>query len=270
MKNKLNKVIAAGALVASIVPAASLAASLDLGSSNAASVGVTVGGGSSSSSANGNVNANMNVGVKAGANSSSSAMTDEMSESNATSGNITVGGTADVNANGSISINGDDARLLSDSSVAPIAAANVSSDTDLKTYAQVVARGDTSVKNVDVKGNDVSVTYERPARLFGFLPVNIKETAHVTVDANGKANVNVDKSWWSFLASDDLQSDQVTSDINASLNANAAVSANGSLTASQKAMILSAIENAESRVYANANASAHANLTASSTGSVSY
>ncbi len=128
-------------------------------------------------------------------------------------------------------------------------ATQVESDDQLKAYSQTVSQKDTSVSDISSADSSVSVSFKRPAKLFGFIPVHLKEKATVNVDAEGKSSVTVTKSWWSFLTSSNLKSDDLSSRIASKVASEGSLSANATLSASAKAKILSDIQVAASTVY---------------------
>ena len=206
-------------------------------------------GGQADTSANASVSgaaANVNVSGSLG-NGSSSVNTAGSASS-----------TASNNDSGSaiLNVSGGDVRGMSTVDMRVSSPAQVQTSDDLQSYAQVLARQDASVDSVVSDTSSVNVVFARPAHLFGFIPVTIKDDANVSVDANGKLVVSVNKPWWSFLASGNFQEDQVKAKIeNAVAAMNNSVQANASLTASQKAEILSAIADSETSVYATSTAS---------------
>jgi len=119
-----------------------------------------------------------------------------------------------------------------------------------------------SAPAVDTSSNtSVSVTYVHPAKLFGFIPMSLSEKATVSTDAQGKATVNVHKPWWSIFASSGADSATFAAKINAGLqDQSASIDAQGNLSASAKAALVSQIETAAQATY-NASASASANTT---------
>jgi len=77
------------------------------------------------------------------------------------------------------------------------AAFEVESDTDLKAYATVLMQADENVSDVSLSEDMVSVRYQQPAELFGFIESSL--TVEASVDAQG--TVTVSYPWYSFLYS---------------------------------------------------------------------
>jgi hypothetical protein len=104
--------------------------------------------------------------------------------------------------------------------------AQVSTGTDLNTYADAAMHSDSNIQNVQLSNTAVAMTYSEPGKLFGFIPVSLSTKA--AVDASG--NVTVSYPWYHFLVSTNdanLKSDlqariQSTMDNDASASANAA------------------------------------------------
>jgi hypothetical protein len=132
------------------------------------------------------------------------------------------------------------------------AAINIgSNDATLNADAQSIAQSDASVSAVSTSNNNVSISYNVPARLFGFIPVNMTETASVDTSAQGSTpKVSVHRSWWSFLASTNSNADTSTFSSNISSRIGA--------SASSQATIMADIESA-----ARASMSSSANVSGS-------
>jgi hypothetical protein len=130
-----------------------------------------------------------------------------------------------------------------------VSSAAVQTDTDLQAYDAAIVKSDASVGAVSTSDNAVTVSFNRPAKLFGFIPVTAKESVNVVADAQGKETVSVSKSWWSFLASTNFQSDTLSSAIQSKLSSEGTLSTNATLSASAKAKILSDIQASSDAVY---------------------
>ncbi len=197
-------------------------------------------GASSGSNANANSNVNENSDVIINDASGTGA---DVSVNGA---DMSVGGTADI------SLKGDDVRSSGNVDTSISSAAQVGSNVELESYAKTVAYNNATVDVVSTSDNQVAVTYKRPAKLFGFIPVHVKETVKVDVNAEGTASVSVGKSWWAFLAADDLMTGTVSAKLESTLSAHGAfdTSAGASLSAAAKAQILSVINSSEDAVYA--------------------
>jgi hypothetical protein len=125
----------------------------------------------------------------------------------------------------------------------------VESDSDLEAFANVLVHNDESVKAISAKDNEVIVVYRRPAKLFGFIPVTVKEEVEVTVDDEGEESVDIDKSWWAFLATTDLRSDELAADLESKLSSQGSLAMDANLSASAKARVLSEIQTTANALY---------------------
>lgn len=70
---------------------------------------------------------------------------------------------------------------------------------DLRTQAAALVSEDARVSSVVLSNTKVSLSYQEPAKLFGFINVNVP--VEVSVAANGSTSVNY--PWYSFLLSSD-------------------------------------------------------------------
>jgi hypothetical protein len=205
-------------------------------------------GGAQASQAASLLDTSISVGASYDASTGSAAV----SNAGATSSvNMAVSGTMPSTL--TISVNGDDARSNSNLDTSVSSDAQVQNDASLNTYAEVIAHNDSNVQSVDVNNDQVSMTIDQPAKLFGFIPTTMTEQAVVSVDANGQVQVTTHKPWWAFLASDN--SDLLVADIKANLGNSA--SASGALSAQAKAKILTAIESA-AKTFENISVSSSA------------
>lgn len=99
---------------------------------------------------------------------------------------------ASVEADATISLTRDDAT---DTETLVESTAAVETSSDLRAYASGVLQSDTRIERADLSAEAVTVEYEQPGRLFGFVPVAVTVTA--TVDSSG--NVTVDYPWYGFM-----------------------------------------------------------------------
>jgi len=190
--------------------------------------------------------ASIGIGVGADYTASSGSSLSSDTTGDASSGSVTTNTNTTTGVN--LMVVGASIRSSGNIDQSINSSAQVQSDDSLNSYAQVVANNDPAINTVSATGNDVTVTYNRPAHLFGFIPVTMNEDANVTVDSTGKAVVAVNKPWWAFLASTSAQSDKFAAAIQSAIN-NGSLTVNGSLSASDKAKVLSAIESADATVY---------------------
>ena len=79
----------------------------------------------------------------------------------------------------------------------------VSNETELKSYATVVVNKNESVEKVEAKQKELAVTYKSKAKLFGFIPLTVKNKAEVTLTENENSTVaskvKVKMPWYKFL-----------------------------------------------------------------------
>jgi len=81
-----------------------------------------------------------------------------------------------------VSLSGDTEVLIADND-------------DVTLYNQLVIEERPVVKKITTEGNEVRVSYNQPARLFGFIPRTV--SADIVVSADGE--VNIAMPWYSFL-----------------------------------------------------------------------
>jgi hypothetical protein len=90
---------------------------------------------------------------------------------------------------------------------------------------------------------EVSVTYERPTKLFGFIPTTIEEKATVEMNAFGKAVVDVDRSWWSIFTTSDTRSSEFEDAIKSRVeNQDIAITGESRISILTKTNLISQIE----------------------------
>jgi hypothetical protein len=241
----------------------------------AVNVGAGVTGSAGSNGANTAVNSNTNVDVKVdlGANgsASSSGNGSSGSGSGSTSGSASGDSSVSVDANGALDIvpilitRADvDTNAVESTSVS---AANVKSDADLKGFVAAEIKGDKNVSQVETSAENVAVTYNQHAKLFGFIPVKVKATA--VVDANG--DVSVSYPWWTVLAATDKAAleAELQAKVDAAFSANqngadasASAEATAKLSSDAQARLVSEIRKVMETKF-NASAAANASADAS-------
>ena len=159
-----------------------------------------------------------------------------------------------------------DMHTTSASSVGGIPAAlQVQNDTDLDSYSMSVKQQDSSVSEVSSDSDSVSVDYKIPAKLFGFISVDLTEKASVKVKDQSTTDVTVSRPWWSVFAKADDHKDALTANIKSRIGSNVAASSDVSagLSASAKAQLISAIEAGARDTFASS-------ASASASGSAQY
>ncbi len=153
----------------------------------------------------------------------------------------------DVGATSAGQVSGNTSADLDVSVSSP---AQVSTEAELKSYTEAVSKNDASVEAVTASANnEVVVTFERSAKLFGFIPVTIKENVEVVVNEQGEESVSISKSWWSFLTSADLRSDELSTTLESKLNSRGSLSTEATLSASAKAQVVADIQASAQAVY---------------------
>ncbi len=123
---------------------------------------------------------------------------------------------------------------------------------DLDTYVQTMSSTNADVKAVDTTDDDkVVVEYKRPAKLFGFIDVDLTEKAVVKAEDDGSRKASVSKSWWSIFAADDTKTSEFSDTLKARIEASGSASASGTetLTASEKAEYIAEINAAANATY---------------------
>lgn len=88
-------------------------------------------------------------------------------------------------------------------------AAEVHTEAELKNFVRTRAQEDQALKQVEVADGTVSVTYDEPAELFGF--INTKIATHVNVDQAG--NVEVTYPWYHIFMKKHASRASIQSDI---------------------------------------------------------
>ncbi len=99
----------------------------------------------------------------------------------------------------------------------------VNSETTLQAYVQQLKESDIDFGAVTTTQSAVTVEYVAPAKLFGF--ISIQMSATVTVDADGNATIS--RPWYAFLTtgSDTELEAQIESEVKPTINTNAQLSA---------------------------------------------
>ena len=114
---------------------------------------------------------------------------------------------------------------------------------------EINAEADTDAASIDTTSDtSVVVVYERPAKLFGFIPVTLTEKAVVKVEGDA-SSVRVSKSWWSFLATSETRSNEFENQIESEIENNIDMIAEGSLSAEAKTQLVADIQAAAQATY---------------------
>jgi hypothetical protein len=141
----------------------------------------------------------------------------------------------------SMRVDGTELRGLANAQFRITSAAAVRTDADLEEYARAKAYGEASIDAIGSDESEVAVSFNRPAKLLGFIPVFMNEEATVSMESDGKATVKVDNSWWAFMAKNEDRSEAFAADIRTRIAPTVQNSLDASLSAAAKARILSGI-----------------------------
>ena len=168
----------------------------------------------------------------------------------ATSGSVDASGSADGSANADASNTLEvivvtradiDAETAGAVSISP---SSVSSDADLSGFVAAQIAADENVSEVKASSNNVSVTYEQQAKLFGIIPVTVNATATVRADGS----VDVRYPWYAFImvTNESALETEIENRVEATLSANATgeASARATLTAQAQAVLVNEVRSA--------------------------
>ncbi|MES2623001.1 MAG: hypothetical protein V4576_01175 [Patescibacteria group bacterium] len=157
----------------------------------------------------------------------------------------TSGTTVGVNADASNTI-----ILNADATTTVGAGANVNTNASGTTEVMTMNSSANTVSSVNTDNDDkVTVTYKRPAKLFGFIPVSITERATVKVEDDGTRTAEVSQSWWAFMAKANTKTKEFLAALKSRLQANANVSSSTTLTATEKTQYVTEINAAADAAY---------------------
>lgn len=184
-------------------------------------------------------------------------------DANATTGEDTsVSSDTNVNASAELSV-----IVLSRADVeegsaeaAQISASSVRTQADLSGYVAGQIVSDGNVSKVETSAEDVSITYQQRAKLFGLVPVDVEVTAVVSADGS----VDAQYPWYAFLMTtneSDLEA-SLQESVSGSASATAQVNAAAGFTSQAQAEIIGRIRSAmetqlEADIAAEAAASAN-------------
>lgn len=204
--------------------------------------GINVGGGTSIESDN-----SATVETNASAEANSQTETDSGSETTSTTetkSNASVSGISfSVKASGNV-----DTSIKS--------SAQVSNETELQSYASVVVNESETVEEVEAEQNELTVTYKSKVKLFGFIPLTIKNRAEVTLNENTngsvESQVKVKMPWYRFLLKAETKAQDTEAEIKSKIDS--AVSAHATVDAQAHAKALGVVE-----TTVKANAAANVN-----------
>ncbi len=134
--------------------------------------------------------------------------------------------------------------------------AQVSNETELESYATVVVQESDAIEEVEAKQNELKVTYASKAKLFGFIPLTVKNEARVELseNANGavESEVRVKFPWYQFLFTVENKAQETETKIKQTVDS--AVQAHATIDAQVHAKALGAVEaTIEGEASANIN-----------------
>lgn len=140
-----------------------------------------------------------------------------------------------------------------------IAATSVRTQAELSGFVASQLVSDENVSRVETSADDVSVTYEQRAHLFGFVPVTVEATATVSADGS----IDVSYPWYAFLMTTnegELEAtieQRVSGSVSAATNASADAAAG--FTSTTQAQVIGSIRSAmEAKLEADLAAEASA------------
>jgi hypothetical protein len=93
----------------------------------------------------------------------------------------------------------------------------INSIADVDKYIDMVSEVNEAVNDINVTTKDISVDYDVPAYLFGFIPTSLSTEVNVSTDKE----VKVDFPWYSFLFRKAADESEIASDISDSIEAEA-------------------------------------------------
>lgn len=173
--------------------------------------------------------------------------------------NVTQGTSGDVEVTTTTSddevglvISADDVRDLTEGSITITSASSVRSSSDLKIYAQGVAKSNTAINKLSVTDDTVSVNLKRQGRFLWIFPVTLTDKASVIIGADGKATTQIQRPWWSFLVSSDVETDTFDSTLSESLSSVTVPVVTGSavnVSVTVQADVLSKLDSAVKATY---------------------
>jgi hypothetical protein len=145
---------------------------------------------------------------------------------------------ANVAANSVINLTRADLSAQASTGASVTSAVAVRSNDDLSAYANSLMKADANVSGVTLSSTAVSLTYQEPAKFFGFVPVTFDTTA--TVKGDGSATVS--QPWYAVFAS--TNSGGLQSEVRAATAATVSANANASFSATTQAQLLAEIHQA--------------------------
>ena len=117
------------------------------------------------------------------------------------------------------------------------ATGTASSSESLQTHAKTLVSDDAKVSSIELSGDRVAVSYEEPAKLFGFIHV----TVPVLVAVAASGNTSISYPWYSFFLSTDRTSLAVRARGTASKELAARTNAFAKFSTTEQAQILDAL-----------------------------
>lgn len=259
--NKKEIVFGAAAALASVMVALP-AAALSVNGAGTASANAQGGLGARVGNVINDVVGNASSGVSVGASGSADAGTGSSSN-----GNTGLDVNAGVGASGAGQVGGPVMITRSDIENNTVVSGSADSstvlnDTDLSGFIAAQIKGDTNVDAIQSTSDSVAVTYKVPAKLLGFIPMNVAATA--VVNADGSVTVNY--PWYGFLLSTDGNLNaRVEGAVQSVLGANANGQLSGTVTATTSGNAMqsgNASATGTAQAQANAQANAHASAQA--------
>lgn len=114
---------------------------------------------------------------------------------------------------------------------------SASTSGSLREHANAILSEDSRASAVVLSHDAVSLSYREPAKLFGFIRVDVP--VEISADASGKVKINY--PWYSFLLSTDRTSLMIRAQAAVSSELASDTSASGALSATEKANLLDSL-----------------------------
>ena len=196
---------------------------LETGLTGSASVGGN--GGSADASADVDLNTSDDSGADTSTSDDSSATADD---------------TADVGGQGALDLSITRDGISADTENSITSSSAVSSSADLEAYTSYMLHENENIQRAEFNENTVSVWYSVPAKLFGFMSVDMP----VEVRADASGTVDIKYPWYSFMATGIQSSADLKASLENQIRTTLGDQSEGPLSARLQAMIVSDIQTA--------------------------
>mgnify|MGYP004276087347 CR=1 FL=1 len=177
---------------------------------------------------NTNVDASVNAGTNMNDNDGTTTITTE--------NGVEVQLESDSQDNSDASINLDGAGTINVNTEA-----NAESDIETSVFIQELSSENSRIQSVTVTDSEVMMEYKQPVKVFGFFNASMTNKAKVMMNESGERVVEVSEPWWSaFVSSRTASKADISSSINANLDAQGATA----MDANSRSSVVLAIESA--------------------------